>query len=465
MQYFKPENPFFAGDCMPFYHDGTVHLYYLLDQGHHQGNGGLGGHQWAHASTTDLIHWRHHPLAVAITEPWEASICTGSVFWHEGVYYAFYATRRPDWSQHLSLASSPDGILFQKRTPNPLLSPPPGYHRLDFRDPFVFRDEEGMFHLLVTAKFENFPLHDRGGCLLRFSSRDLWRWQAEGPFFFPGGGPGYLSIPECPDYFEWNGWYYLIFGQGLRTRYRVSRQPFGPWEKPAVDLLDSPLLSVMKSCPFRGNRRIGAGFIGSRQDDQDSGLILWAGNIVLRELVQHGDGTLTTRFLPEPIPAACPPLDFTVEPLTPGVSVRKGSLCLAARYTQEVAVLPHTPLDFRLRCRVLPKRNAGMRFGLGMRGSGRFERLIALTFEPGLSRVTLADQSLDNVENIDRAFEIEVICRGELIDACIDQQRCLINRLPELRGDRLFFFCEYGEVSFEEVRVYQETALQTFDLV
>jgi beta-fructofuranosidase len=48
MQYFKPEGLFFAGDPMPFFHDGVFHLFWLLDENHHKGKGGLGGHQWAH---------------------------------------------------------------------------------------------------------------------------------------------------------------------------------------------------------------------------------------------------------------------------------------------------------------------------------------------------------------------------------------------------------------------------------
>lgn len=52
--------------------DGGVaelfHLYYLLDEGHHQGGGGLGGHQRAHASPRDLLRWKHHPLALPITD-------------------------------------------------------------------------------------------------------------------------------------------------------------------------------------------------------------------------------------------------------------------------------------------------------------------------------------------------------------------------------------------------------------
>jgi hypothetical protein len=317
----------------------------------------------------------------------------------------------------------------------------------------VFRDNQGCFHLLVTAKLENSPLHDRGGCLARFDSTDLWDWQGEEPFFFPGGGPGYLCVPECSDTFEWNGWHYLIFGQGMKTRYRVSRQPFGPWEKPAVDLLDGSLLAVMKTSPIWDNRRVGAGFIGSRQNDLDSGPVLWAGNIVLRELVQHSNGTLSTKFIPELSAAPGRPIQLTAEALTAGGSASGNSLCLGAENSQEVVAFSGMPGDFRLRCRVLPKGGSGVRFGLGLRGSGRLERQYDLACEPGLRRITLADQEIDNVQEIAQPFEIEVVCQKDIVDVCIDQRRCLINRLPELRGDCLFFFCENGSVTFDQINI------------
>src|SRR5262249_14599124 len=147
MQYFKPSaTEQFAGDCMPFFHDGTFHLFYLLDESHHAALGGLGGHQWAHTTTTDLINWTHHPLAIAITQDWECSICTGSTFFHDGTFYGFYATRKADWTQHLGLATSKDGIAFHKTLPNPLASPSRGYNPLHYRDPFVMLDEQtGQF--------------------------------------------------------------------------------------------------------------------------------------------------------------------------------------------------------------------------------------------------------------------------------------------------------------------------------
>ena len=36
MQYFTPAGgKQFVGDCIPFFHDGTFYLYWLLDEGHH----------------------------------------------------------------------------------------------------------------------------------------------------------------------------------------------------------------------------------------------------------------------------------------------------------------------------------------------------------------------------------------------------------------------------------------------
>ena len=163
MQYLKPDGGFFVGDCMPFCHAGTFRLFYLLDENHHGALGGLGGHQWAQASSRDLVHWEHHPLAIGITEDREGSICTGSVFFHAGTYYGFYATRMRDKTQHLSLAKSRDGIHFEKTDPNPFASPPAGYDPFHYRDPVVFQDPgDGLFHMLATARLVNGCISDRG---------------------------------------------------------------------------------------------------------------------------------------------------------------------------------------------------------------------------------------------------------------------------------------------------------------
>ncbi len=56
MQYFKPkENNLFVGDCIPYFHNDTYYLYWLIDSAHHSALNGLGGHQWVVSTTKDLF--------------------------------------------------------------------------------------------------------------------------------------------------------------------------------------------------------------------------------------------------------------------------------------------------------------------------------------------------------------------------------------------------------------------------
>lgn len=452
MQYFKPTGNYFLGDCMPFAHNGTFHLFYLHDEGHHKGLGGLGGHQWAHSSTNDLVHWEHHPLALAIDADWEGSICTGATFFHGETYHAFYATRMRDWTQHLGHAVSRDGIHFEKTEPNLFAAPPPGYSPVDYRDPFVFQGNDGLFHMLVTSRITDYPLHDRGGCLLHLTSPDLWNWAVVGPLLIPGADMGGAGVPECPDLFEWNGWYYLLFGIRLQTHYRMARHPLGPWLRPPVDVLDTRFCAVMKTAPFGDNRRIGVGWAGTREGEQDSGRMLWGGNAVFRELVQRADGTLGTRFAPELLLAHGDPLALTMTPLTPGCQGNSRQIDFDTPETMAVAALDGLPHAVQIQCRVEPMGEAA-RFGLGLRGQGAFAAHYALTIDPALRTVTLADERIDGVVGLDQPFTLELILCDDLIDVCIGEQRTLINRLPELQGERLFFWSEGGSVRFAEIAV------------
>jgi beta-fructofuranosidase len=246
-----------VGDCMPFFHEGRFHLFYLFDRRHHASKWGLGAHQWAHLSTTDLLSWNEHPMAVGITQQSEGSICTGSVFWHDGLYYAFYAVRMSDGSAaQLCDATSSDGVHFEKQPPLGVLKAP--YLSGPARDPVVFRDPaSGLFHMLVTTALENPPLARGGGCLAHLISKDLKHWDQQGPFIVPG----YPDQPECPDVFEWHGWHYLIFSNAGVARYRMARSPLGEWSKPPVDAFDGPAVAVMKTAAFTGDRRLGAAFI------------------------------------------------------------------------------------------------------------------------------------------------------------------------------------------------------------
>jgi len=460
VQYFKPsEGHLHVGDCMPFFHDGVFHLFYLLDENHHHSKGGLGAHQWAHASTTDLTHWEHHPLAIPITDDRECSICTGSVFFHDGVYRAYYATRLSDWSEHLSLAVSTDGVRFRKTEPNPFASPGPEYTR-SYRDPHVFRDPDTrLFHLLVTTSLSEYVLHGRGGCLAHLVSEDLESWRPTEPFILPG----YLGDPECPDYFEWHGWYYLVFSNDGVARYRMSRRPLGPWTRPPVDTFDGPMARVLKTAAFTGDRRLGVAFLPTLEGSKDDGQWLYGGNAMFREIIQHEDGSLGTHFPSEMTPPAGAPLDLPFRALTAGASGNARDVCLEAASGFEVGGLADVPLDCRITARLVPAPGSSY-FGLCLRGTGPYEQGYELRLSPGdrkaeirppLASTIFADpgRSIHSVEGLDRPFTLEVITRGDIIDICLDNRRCLIARCPEHRGERLFLFAHKAEVTFEGLEI------------
>ncbi len=461
-QYWKPRgHNVYAGDCMPFFYDGTFHLFYLLDRRHHRSKWGHGAHQWAHATTTDLINWKHHPIAIPITEEHEGSICTGSVLFYQGTYYAYYATRIPRYyatkmgidGECLSFASSINGIHFSKGQPNPFATPEPPYKKGTFRDPAVFQDKEGIFHLLVTAELELPDLTARSGCLAHLTSPDLQEWQVKEPFITSG----HIGHLECPDYFSWNDWYYLVFSVHGTARYRISKEPFGPWQKPKNDSFDSPQLRVLKTAEFTGNRCIGAAFLPKNDND-------YGGHAIFREIIQLEDGSLGTKFPEEMIPPTDEPIQLQFGALTDKITTDDdGNITINATDNLETVMLSETPRDFRVTIRIVPDEHASC-FGICLRGSGNYCEGNEIRFEPHKHKVGVQkpdSNSLDEnerssiyfVDGLDKPFIVDAIVKNDLIDICIDKRRTLISRIPKFGGDRLFLFAQNANVTFESIEV------------
>ena len=175
--------------------------------------------------------------------------------------------------------------------------------------------------MLVTTSLREAGRY--GGCLAHLTSSNLQDWVQQPPFIVPG----FSDQPECSDYFEWSGFYYLVFSNFAIGRYRMSKRPFGPWERPENDLLDALEVQVPKTAAF-GNRRFSSGFLARRPR-------AYAGTAVSHELFQRLDGTLGVHhvedMLPKPAQIRC----------LPSVSMDAGS-------GRASAFLPEVRGDFRL---------------------------------------------------------------------------------------------------------------------
>jgi hypothetical protein len=452
-QYWRPPGfNTWVGDCMPFFHEGRFHLFYLIDRHGHRSKWGLGAHQWAHVSSSDLLHWTEHPLAIGITDQAEGSICTGSTFAWGGAFYGFYAVRTSDGSPaRLTAAQSDDGILFKKSDWSIALAPP--YNGPPARDPMVFRDPvTNVFHMLVTTDLTDFALPRRNGCLAHLTSRDLRNWEQQPPYIIPG----FTDQPECSDWFKWNDWYYLIFSNNGVARYRMSRMPHGPWLKPKFDVFDGPQARVLKTAAFTGNRRLGAAFL----TQPNAG---YAGHLVMREIIQNPDGTLGTTFPGEFQPPLNGKVPLTVRPLSGVVRGDAGNLHLGSPGESATAVIDSVPANFRLRVRV--HASAHSSFDICVRGSGRYERGHELHFEPDREKVSWRNADADtmsefersalyNVERLSEPLDLELFVKDDILDASIGGQHTLIARAkPALSGDRLFITVQNGEATFEKIEV------------
>jgi len=110
-----PGGGVFVGDCMPYADGERYHVLYLKDRHRHRSKWQKGAHQWAHISTTDLIHWDIHPMAVEIDDPMEGSICTGSWIRNGGLHRLYYTVRMSDGSSApIRRSLSEDGWHYRK---------------------------------------------------------------------------------------------------------------------------------------------------------------------------------------------------------------------------------------------------------------------------------------------------------------------------------------------------------------
>ena len=448
LQYWRPPgHNARAGDCMPFFDGQTFHLYYLVVRRNHHGKwqSGHGGLQIWHASTRDLRRWRQHPTAVPISAQWQSWWGTGSFALHEGTWFTYQ--KGPSLLPEqpcggVQLATSTDGVYFTAQPPHPAL---PGY------DCDIFHDvTTGTYHLLTTDGYTA-----REVAVVRWTSRDLRNWSRVAEPVLATVRDEY-NIDICPHLFEWNGWYYLFAGFDDRGGVWVSRQPFGPWRQHRPVRLDIP--TVPKTAPFPSGRRILAGFLADRG---------WGGNVVFRELIQHRDGSLGTRFPPEMVPATAPSAKLRFRPLTGGASGGSAAVTLRAADGAHAAMHGGMPANARLRFTVTPDpRTLGpfSRFGVALRCGGddpaRFEaRAGVLSLHPHAGTVTLStthvqpdgtvsEAVITDVAGLDRPIAVEVIMSSDIVDVCIDGRRTIIGRHWNPAGDRLTWFANHSTVAF-----------------
>lgn len=300
--FYRPRGAW-AADFIPFYKDGRYHLFFLLDWRDKEGHGE--GTPWYQVSTTDFVHFEEHGemLPRGSQEDQDLFVFTGSVTsGADGGYHIFYTGHNPHLrargkpEQGVMHAVSKDLVKWQKVPEDTFYAPGDRFEPHDWRDPFVFYNQEAdEYWMLLAARLKIGPSRRRG-CTALCASKDLKKWDVRKPFWTPG----LYFTHECPDLFRMGEWWYLIFSEFsdlVRTRYRMSRSINGPWLTPKSDYFDGRAFYAAKTASD-GQRRFIFGWDPTRAEKKDYYRWDWGGNLVVHELFQETDGTLTVNVPP-----------------------------------------------------------------------------------------------------------------------------------------------------------------------
>lgn len=184
---------------------GQYHLFYQYNP-HGANHANM---HWGHAVSDDLVYWQDLPIALAPTPDSvdEGGIFSGCAVDNNGVPTIFYTGVSPDYtSQVQCMATSDDNLItWQKHPENPVVEdvPPEAKQTTDFRDPFVWH-EDNKWHMLVGSS-----IADKGGTVFLYQSDDLINWEYKNPILV-GTDAKYGMVWECPNLFKLGDKWVLI---------------------------------------------------------------------------------------------------------------------------------------------------------------------------------------------------------------------------------------------------------------
>ena len=250
----------------------------------------------------------------------DAALGTGCCFYNEadGLYYIYYTGENGKCTnrQVVMRATSPDFKTWTRDNLWQLNGPEYGYNGFDFRDPQIFKGDDGKFHMVIATR----PQAGGNGIFAEFVSADMKNWESAGSFPMV-----WDRFCECPDVFKMGNWWYLVYSESFKTSWsrkvkymmadswenlkKCFNDPGANWPKDGREgVLDSRAFYAGKTasngtdryiwgwCPYRPvddiderNINVGAG---------DGNEPKWGGALVCHKVLQHEDGTLTLTAVP-----------------------------------------------------------------------------------------------------------------------------------------------------------------------
>uniref|UniRef100_A0A2N9EQ68 beta-fructofuranosidase n=1 Tax=Fagus sylvatica TaxID=28930 RepID=A0A2N9EQ68_FAGSY len=191
--HFQPEKNWMNG---PMFYKGWYHFFYQYNP-----NGAVWGDiVWGHAVSNDLIHWLHLPLAMVADQWYDINgVWTGSAtILPDGQVIMLYTGSTNESMQVQNLAypanlSDPLLTNWVKYSGNPVLLPPPGINKKDFRDPTTaWYTSDGKWKFAIGSKVNT------TGITLLYHTKDFKSYELLDGLLHSVPGTG---MWECVDFY------------------------------------------------------------------------------------------------------------------------------------------------------------------------------------------------------------------------------------------------------------------------
>ena len=485
-----------VADVIPFFWKDQYHIFYLLAGPTQKGV------SWAHIVSEDLIHWKELPVALSSGKPDEPdgyAVFTGSVIEHEGVFHAFYTgwnpehpktgREHPKGREQIMHATSKDLITWMKHPEDTFHADGVHYQFIDkdgnkgheFRDPYVFWNEnEKVYWMIFLARDAKSGIPTTGKAL----SEDLKNWRQVSPLEHPTlPFFGRQGQPECPDLFQIDNTYYLLFSSTLgAVMSRYSSNICGPYTDPQKPVIDNPvrfptirvvagLVQPYHGCNnidthalyaakrlFDGKRHVLIGWIGDMSYQKDHGGYVWGGTMCLpREVYAGPNGNLYCR----PVPEAKAVFSHKVFDL----SEKQESFEVKWDYEDSVLVGKSSsfdsqysfdvPANYMMEC--LVQMDSDSVFRIGMREQPQLDSGYHLILRPSQKEIEIGGPGLNCPRKCDfdvsKPIKIQAFVQGSIIECFVNDAFAFTCRAYDFKEGKLGLSVAGGKVKVLDLTV------------
>ena len=476
--FYKPKDGW-VGDTIPFAHDGKFYIYYLHDErkGNTQDEYGYRT-SWNLLITEDGVNIKDCKAVLPVGEYDDADYAcyTGSVIeGNDGNFHMFYTAQNnynPQYHrdgkplQYVAHAISTDLINWEKLPELTFGADERIYEPFDWRDPFVFyNEEEKCFDMLLAARLRG-ASEKNGGCVGLCRSYDLLHWEAKEPFYNP---ESYMTH-ECPDLFKLgNKWYlvYSTFSEKFVTHYRMSDKLSGPWTSPIEDTFDGRAFYAAKTAQV-GDKRMAFAWVPTKRGESDFGQYEWGGNFIAHEINQTTDNKLTVK-----------PAEGLINMFNKESVNKKINKVEIENYEGEKSYVIDGMKDTCMIEAVIEFSEGVRSFGIGLRQDSALANGYYLRFEPFYNRIVAdmwprrirgvnqwyVDGDKPFMVELERPFDykslkdnkvhIRVVADGSIICLYVNDITALTMRAYNLNRTNWGFFVKDGSIRVSDIHMYE----------